>query len=540
MATIKKGGFIMTKTTIRPAVCSIMALALGGSLLAGCGGNSGAEEPKAGSPSPAGAAASPQTNTKASDKPLSLSVHLMFDGNVFNESWAVFKRAAELTNVSLKATLPKTVTDRKEAFNMMMASGEISDIVMSTKANMDKFGQEGAFVPLNDLIDKHAPNIKAFLAKRPDVRSVGTAADGKMYFLPFAPDGEAASGWFIRQDWLDKLGLTSPKTVDEYYKVLKEFKEKDPNGNGQPDEIPFFSRSASGVYELLSLWAADQGYALKDNKIVYGPLEPEYKEGIASVAKWYKEGLIDKEIFTRGTKARDILLGNNTGGSNHDWFASNASFNDTLKDKITGFKFLPIAPPANSKGKIVEPTARAVVKSDGWGISASNKHPVETIKFFDFWYTEEGRRMANFGVEGLTYTMVDGKPKFTDEILQGGQVTQNLYKYGAQIQFSFHQDFEYERQYLNSIADKGISEYINNKYIRQQIPILAYTTEEEKKLGNMEASINTYTSEMGQKWILGAQPLETTYDAYVSKLKTLGIDEVLKIKNEAYQRYLKQ
>ena len=165
---------------------------------------------------------------------------------------------------------------------------------------------------------------------------------------------------------------------------------------------------------------------------------------------------------------------------------------------------------------------------------------MEPIKFFDFWYTEEGRRMANFGVEGQTYTMVDGKPKFTDEILQGGQVTQNLYKYGAQIQFSFHQDFEYERQYLNSIADKGISEYINNKYIRQQIPILAYTTEEEKKLGNMEASINTYTSEMGQKWILGAQPLEATYDAYVSKLKTLGIDEVLKIKNEAYQRYLKQ
>ncbi|MDF2922193.1 MAG: hypothetical protein K0R57_1107 [Paenibacillaceae bacterium] len=537
----------MKRKTIHPTLSIALALTLGGSVLGGCGSES-AEEKAPGastgaSAAPSTAAPSAGQSAKASENPLSLTVHFMSGGNVFEDSWPVFKKAAELTNVTLKTTLPKTVTDKNEAFNMMMASGEISDIVLSAKGNMDKFGQEGAFAPLNELIDKHAPHIKAFLEKRPDVKSVGTAADGNMYFLPFAPDGEAAAGWFIRQDWLDKVGLSVPKTVEDYYKVLKAFKEKDPNGNGQADEIPFFSRHVSGtggVYELLSLWDADQGYALKNGKIVYGPLEPEYKLGISSVAAWYKEGLIDKEIFTRGGKAREILLDNNTGGSNHDWFASTASFNDTLKDKIAGFQYVPIAPPANIKGKVVEPTARAIVKADGWGISAANKHPVETIKYFDFWYTEEGRRLANFGVEGLTYSMVDGKPKFTEEILKGGQVTQNLYKYGAQLEFSFQQDFEYERQYLNPVAEKGMSEYINNKYIREQIPTLAYTAEDEKKLKNFEASINTYSSEMGQKWILGAESVDASYDAYVSKLKTMGIDEVLKIKNEAYQRYLKQ
>ncbi|RAU91860.1 extracellular solute-binding protein [Paenibacillus sp. YN15] len=526
----------MNKKAIRPVLHTALALALGGTLLGGCGDNG----QQSAEPSPAAGASLAPTGGKASEKPLTLSVHFMNGSNVFDDNWPVFKKAAEITNVALKSTLPKTVTDRNEAFNMMMASGEVSDIVLGAKANMDKFGQEGAFMPLQELIDKHAPHIKAFLEARPDVRSVGTAADGSMYFLPFAPDGEAASGWFIRQDWLDKLGLPVPKTVEKYHEVLKAFRDKDPNGNGQADEIPFFSRSNNGAYELLSLWAADQGYVLKNGSIVYGPLEPEYKPGIASVAQWYKEGLIDKEIFTRGNKARDILLGNNTGGSNHDWFASTASFNDTLKDKIPGFHYVPIAPPANVKGEIIEPTARAVVKADGWGIAASNKHPEETIKYFDFWYTEEGRRLANFGVEGLTYHMVDGKPKFTDEILQGGQVTQNLYKYGAQLEFSFHQDFEYERQYLNPIAEKGINEYISNRYIREQIPTLAYTSEEEKQLKNMEASINTYASEMGQKWVLGAESVDATYDAFVSKLKTMGIEEVLKIKNNAYQRYLKQ
>ncbi|MDF2651193.1 MAG: hypothetical protein K0Q73_6998, partial [Paenibacillus sp.] len=305
------------------ALSGIMILSLAGSMLVGCSSKEEANSQVSTSPSTA-------TAGKASNKPLTLSVHLLSQSLPFDDTWAVFTKAAELTNVTLKGTIPKTVTDRNEAFNLMMASGNISDIVSNTKANMDKFGQEGAFVALNDLIEKHAPNIKKFLEARPDVKAVGTAADGKMYFLPFAPDGEAASGWFIRQDWLDKLGLAVPKTADDYYKVLKAFKEKDPNGNGKADEIPYFDRNKN-VYGLLALWAADIGYTLKDGKIVFGPMEPEYKMGMTSLAKWYKEGLIDREIFTRGGKARDILLGDNIGGSTRDWFASTASYNDTLK-----------------------------------------------------------------------------------------------------------------------------------------------------------------------------------------------------------------
>lgn len=515
----------------KQALSVVMILSLVGSMLVGCSSKEEANSHVSTSPSTA-------TTGKASNKPLTLSVHLFSQSMPFDDTWAVFKKAAELTNVTLKGAIPKTVTDRNEAFNLMMASGNISDIVSNTKANMDKFGQEGAFVALNDLIEKHAPNIKKFLEARPDVKAVGTAADGKMYFLPFAPDGEAASGWFIRQDWLDKLGLAVPKTADDYYKVLKAFKEKDPNGNGKADEIPYFDRNKN-VYGLLALWAADIGYTLKDGKIVFGPMEPEYKMGMTSLAKWYKEGLIDREIFTRGGKARDILLGDNIGGSTRDWFASTASYNDTLKDKVPGISFVPIAPPADIKGKVVEYTARAVVKADGWGISSSNKNPVETIQYFDFWYTPEGRRMANFGLEGVTYAMVDGKPKFKDEILKGGAVTQNLWKYGAQLEFGFHQDFEYERQYLSPVAEKGVSEYINKKYIRPQIPTVTYTAEEEAKMKNFVATINTYVSEVGQKWVLGAESVDSSYDGFVAKLKTMGIEEVLKIRNDAYARYLK-
>lgn len=532
----------MNKRKWQQALGGVMIFSLAGSILAGCGSAEEAKPESSAKTAPSSAlTAEAGQSGKASDTPVTLSVHMISQNLPFDDTWAVFTEAAKKTNVSLEGTIPKTVTDRTEAFNLMMASGNIADIVSNTKANMDRFGQEGAFVPLDELIDKYAPNIKKFLEERPDVKAVGTAADGKMYYLPFAPDGEAASGWFVRQDWLDKLGLKTPVTVDEYYQVLKAFKEKDPNGNNKADEIPYFTRDTNvAAYGLLALWDADQGYYLKSDKIAFGPLEPQYKTGISSVVQWYEEGLIDREIFTRGSKARDILLADNTGGSTRDWFASTAAYNDSLKDKVPGLSFVPIAPPADINGKVVEYTARAVVIPSGWGISASSKHQEEAIKYFDYWYTEEGRRLANFGVEGVTYTLENGKPKFTDEILNSGTVTQTLWKYGVQMEFGFHQDFEYERQYLNPIAAKGMSDYIDKKYTREQIPSLSYTAEEEARLKSLEASINTYVSETSQKWILGAEPVEGNYDAFVAQLKTMGVEEVLKIKNDAYARYLKQ
>jgi putative aldouronate transport system substrate-binding protein len=485
-----------------------------------------------------------ETNSfQISKEPLTLSIHLMEGTVMFNDEWPVFAKAAELTNIKLKGTIPKSVSNSDEVFNLMMASGELADIVKTSKEQFEKYGVEGAFLPLEDLIREHAPNISRYLQERDDFRKIATAADGHMYYVPFIPDGEAATGWFIRQDWLDALNLPVPKTVDEYYNVLKAFRDGDPNGNGKADEIPFFHRSpAFGVYFLLSLWDADKDFYVEDGKIVYGPLQPSYKIGMANLAKWYEEGLIDKEIFTRGSKARDILLADNIGGSTHDWFGSTAGYNTTLADKVPGIRFMPIAPPASISGKVAEYDYRDTVRSVGWGISAANKHPVETIKYFDFWFSEEGRRLMNFGIDGETYTMVDGKPQFTEELLSSANVVATLKEqYGAQIEIGFHQDFEYEKQWENPIAAAGADEYIKNGYIvKRRIPVMNLTVEEQKRITELKGPIETYRIETGQKWVLGAESVEDGYDKFVEQLKSMKVDELLDLYNQAYARYLAQ
>ena len=132
-----------------------------------------------------------------------LTIHMHFrDKYTWREDWPVAKELTRLTGVRLKNVASMATTSSKEAFNLMLVSGNLPDIVAGDglKAQFMRYGMEGAFLPLDQLIAAHAPNLQRFLDENPDIRRAITAADGKIYFIPYIPDGRAARGWFIRQD----------------------------------------------------------------------------------------------------------------------------------------------------------------------------------------------------------------------------------------------------------------------------------------------------------------------------------------------------
>ncbi|MCA1321662.1 extracellular solute-binding protein [Bacillus tianshenii] len=480
-----------------------------------------------------------ENSTLVSKDPMEMTIHLHYNnGNVvFDDNWKTFEVAAEKTNVSLKGVAPKSSTDSAEAFNLMVASGEIPDLVQGSKVNLNKYGKEGAFLPLQDLIKEHAPNIQKYLDEMPEITKISNASDGNLYHIPFIADGEAAEGWFVRQDWLDKLELEVPQTTEELYTVLKAFREQDPNGNGKKDEIPYFTRINYRVADLATLWGGFGSFYIKDGKVAFGPYEKEFSDAMENIAKWYSEGLIDPEIFTRGNNARDELLGNDIGGATHDWFGSTANYNNTLKSQIPDFNFVPMAPPENTKGNRVEPTIRSPFGNlSGVAIGYSNEDPVAAIKYLDFFFTEEGRRLMNYGVEGETYTLEGGKPVFTEEVLSSSDIPGKLREIGAQVIFPYHQDFEYEKQWMNPIAVQGAEDYIKNDYFMDHYPFVTMTDEEEKLYNDLQPQIMTYINETMQKWILGAEDVD--YENFKSRLDQMGVKDLIKIHEDAYERYL--
>lgn len=486
---------------------------------------------------------------KVSDKPLELDIHLHTKKYVYNNDWPVEKEAARLTNVSLNNVASMATTKSEEAFNLLIASGDLPDIVggSAIKDKVNQYGPEGAFQPLNELIDEHAPNIKKFFDANPEIWASIKAYDGNVYYIPYLPDGKYGRGYFIRYDWLEALDLDVPETVDEYYEVLKAFRDRDPNGNGKKDEVPFFARHWEEVSRLVTLWGGRQSgndtfhdFYVQDGKISHGYTEEAYKVGITNIAKWYKEGLIDAEVFTRGSRSREFMLSNNIGGATHDWFASTSSYNDSMADKVPGIQFKAMLPPEGATGLRFEEHRRAPVKTAGWAISYTNEHAVETIKYFDFFFGQKGRNLANFGVEGVHHDVIDGKPVYKPEVLNSDNAVNNQMRaIGAQIERGFWQDFEYEKAWSNKYALEGIALYDTEDILIDTFLGASMNKSEQAVYDKYWVTIKDYMLEMQQAWILGSRDINEDWDSYQSQLKRMGYHKVVEAYQSAYDRAYK-
>lgn len=483
----------------------------------------------------------PGTDGKITKEPLELTIFLHMGGlGAFEDDYPYFQEAFEKTNIKLRGTANKSNVDRTQEYNIMLTSEPLPDIIQAMKTEINRDAVNGSMIPLDDLIDEYAPNFKKMLEEEPSLRAQIEASDGKIYFFPHLFTGLPSEGFYIRQDWLDKLGLEVPKTVDEYYNMLKAFREQDPNGNGEKDEVPYFSRGGNAD-GLLQLWNAFGGFQAKDGKVVHGRTQPQYRNAIENMAKWYAEGLIDQEIFSRGQKAREQLLGSNVGGATHDWFSSCGSFNK-LASQIPGFKWVAIPPPADVNGVVKETSSRHRMNGWGWGISKDNKYPVETIKYFDFWMSPEGQRLYSYGVEGVDYTLDEnGKPVVSDVVKNAPESGPMYLRSRGQQEFGAVMLIEAELEIMNEYAREGYKMYWDNGWceVVPQFPPLTFTQEEERIIKEKGTPITTYFNEQRNKWVMGTEKLtDESWNAYLNQLKIMGIDEYVKVYQDAYDRYM--
>lgn len=501
---------------ISMAITAVMAV----TLLAGCGG----------------------TKIANVETPEELTIHMHFFGYcVYDNDWPIFKKAEEITGIKLRGTVSETISDSGQAYSTMLVENTLPDIIHYTRESMTTLAKDGGLVPLDDLIDKYAPNIKKFLEECPEAKLAATANDGNIYFIPGSLSGVEekaipAKGWFIRQDWLDKLDLERPTTVQELHDVLLAFKQRDPNGNGGADEIPLFKR-ADGISDILQLFDADNGWRLnKDGKLVFGQTEEVYKNAMKELSKWYAEGIIDPEIFSRGNQAREQLLSTNVGGCTHDWFSSTASYNDKFADTVKGLNFLPITPPADINGVIKDTTVRGLLHGLAWGISKDNKYPEATIKYFDFWFSEEGKTLIGYGVEGVHYNIVNGEKVFTDAVLSAEEGVPTYMRNQGQVEIGTIGSLVVEMAGMNEIGLKGFNEYRDNKYGVEPVPAFNLNEEESEIKKQYYTNLTTYMSEQQQKWLMGVEDVDATWDKYIQTITNLNYNDIEKIYNDAYNR----
>lgn len=486
-----------------------------------------------------------------------ITLKMMGAKNVLHGEWndmLLFKEYEKKTNIHIEwTTVPQeTFAERR---NIVLATNDLPDVFyrgLLNPADEVNYGSQGIFIPLNDLIDKYAPNIKAMFERFPDVEKSITAPDGNIYTLPQAIDyllPRVNTKPYINKKWLDQVNLSVPTTTEEYYQVLKAFKEKDPNGNGKPDEIPwsgnkFFliMNAMRGAWGLGTAGGKIENFDLDSaGNVRFYPTDIRYKEMLEYFAKLYAEGLLDKEVFSQ-EQAQFLAKGaQDVVGSFHLNHVS--QIGSATQDDFVGLPAL-----KGPHGDQIYSQVLPVTSVTGtFAITRNNQYPEATIRWVDYFYSEEGSKFFRMGVEGVTYeTLPDGKFQYTEEINKNPN---GLSQPQAIGQFSPwpggglpHMIFE-KNEPAGTIlpSDLVVSETTKQlePYLPKEIwPGFLFTKEEQDRLNALESDILTYVNEMKVKFILGTEPF-SSWDNYVSTISQMGVDDLRQIYQNAYDRWKK-
>jgi putative aldouronate transport system substrate-binding protein len=324
----------------------------------------------------------------------------------------VVQQYAELTNIEVEWIHIDYAT-KEEKLNLMFSNlDDLPDLFLFLDYDkVDKLGKDGVLLNVKDLLPKYAPNVVKAMEAEPVSKKLCASIDGEMYYIPsmYVSPGEKLRGsTYINKVWLDNLNLEMPTTVDEYYKVLKEFKENDPNGNGKADEIPLsfnWTDDLNGIASSFSPWgviSANFGpmYAKDQKDIVISVMEDNYKEAIKYFHKLYKEGLMDQEVFTQGAeklKAKEDKMDEFILGSGNSYAPLNPTNKDYEKEE-NDFVFMPPLEGPAGKNHIMPLGGGLFINNY---ITASTKYPKEVLRWIDGIADAETSYIWNGGGEGI-------------------------------------------------------------------------------------------------------------------------------------------
>ncbi|GKV57608.1 ABC transporter substrate-binding protein [Sporosarcina sp. NCCP-2222] len=457
----------------------------------------------------------------------------------------------KMTNIKVDWTTVQTEA-LAEKRNLSLTGGDYPEMYFASafsKTDLLKYGQQGIFLPLNDYIDKYAPNFKAILDEYPSVKQGITMADGNIYGFPaiYDPNFEAlrAGAPWVMQEWLDNLGLKEPETTEEFYQMLKAFKEKDPNGNGKPDELGW--GGGYGINEFISYLRGSFGLNKQGSMNInldfkpgteefrFVPATDEYKEMLAYLHKLYSEGLINKDVFT--TTPQEFTAESAKGN-----YGALNSIDPAELLKIDGYVGLPVLEGPNGE-RAYNTVSNGLGNMGMFVLTDKAKNPEAMVRWMDYFYGDEGNKMFFMGFEGVTYEEdSEGNFKYLETITDnpdGLNMDQAISQYltwpggyypGIVRQKFFQGAESKENSTLN--AEKVKPYRIKDEDI---LPGINYTVEESERVSAIMTDIQTYVDEMTASFITGKADLGK-WDEYLKTLDKMGVNDYLEIAQGAYER----
>lgn len=514
----------------------------------------------------------PITNEKIEMEFMTLNIPMIED----LESNEFITYMEEKTNIHINWQLAPQ-DKKEEKLNLVLASGDYPDVFFGMGITPNLEAQYGVdqqiFRPLDDLINKYAPNFNNnLLDKYKSVKGGITSIDGQIYALPTWNDCyhcNYALKYWINHDWLNKLGLKKPTTTEEFYQVLKAFKEQDPNGNGLADEIPLSgSNTWHGFLEpfIMNAFILDPDdddkelrTIVRNGKVMTITNTEEYREGLRYIKRLYDEGLIGEGSFTQkadqlkqiATNPDAELVGTIPGG-----FAGLIIDSTAMPDRYRHYSAL--SPLEGPSGLRQTTKFNSALQTGNFLISATNKYPEAAMRWADFLYTSEGQLRRSGMREGIDYVVakdgevgINGLQAKIKRLTPYSQEVQNFGLSWLGIEYLPEEDRlgEVINQDVDRYTPEGFEMMLYERSAEQYAPYVSdiekrlpptrLSVEENDQIQIIKVELKKYMKESRLKFLLGGWDLDKNWDQYVKGLENLGINEYYEVLQKAYDRQYK-
>ena len=448
-------------------------------------------------------------------------------------------------HVTFEQVMGDAYTERK---NLLLASGtDLLGIFFGggvTDSDILRYGRAGVFIPLNDLIDKYAPRVKQMMEDDPSMQTLMPMEDGNIYDLPFddqyLPEN-IPEMLFINKTWLETLGLEMPTTTEEFRQVLTAFKENDPNGNSEADEIPFTyypnatyegDLSLSGSFGVLD---TSKHIMIKDGTALFSNTQDGYKDYIKYQAQLYAEGLLDPEVFTQDSSQYYA--------KNQGEVATVGVFSAYAPELFCGIDR------ANNEYTLLEPlegpNGDRLWNKYNFGfysgkilITSDNEYPEATMRWADEFYDEEMSIRVHWGEIGDgVIKNDDGTYQLQNDLPDGYSIDSYRFLkapafYGPGVLL----DSTYQKITLGDDKIKKAQYYeIYDPYTTTEyLPTVRLPEDDQEIVAQYFTDIDTYVENNKAKWIVGEGDVDAEWENYKSDLDKMNVAEYVAVYQRAY------
>lgn len=462
---------------------------------------------------------------------------------------------SEMTNINFEYETPPQ-SDFSTRLNLAFASGDLPDIIyaggpntMNAAAEVD-YGEQGLIIPLEDMLEEYAPNFYALMEERPEIRQSITTTDGHIYALP-SISTSIESSWILgpiwyNGEWLEALGVEElPSTVDEFYDLMVRFRDEDPNGNGQQDEIPITDLALGGIRHWLMPAFGIKGWGIEEHngQARYTFAQENFRGYLEFMNRLYEEGLLDPETFSQSREQKQAKGQNNQVGVFQEWysfFVTGESEAEALNDPM----FAPLT--SEYIDEPVVPMNTGILRGS-FVITRDNPNPEASLRWIDYFYTSEGYEYLYYGPEGYLWEWEDeegGQKVFAENVNPD-----NAQDIRASITPAYGITIPALTSGLSAISQTEKTDFQNFiqseteekiiQYGEVIFPLVYLTPEENDEVSRIKTDLETYVIESEAQFITGRRELnDNTWNEYIETLKGIGVERFEEIYQAAYDRWV--